>query len=203
MGQAGGRSGRRSRRRDAGGVLLAPAQPSRIAPHGRTAIVNYSGDAGAGSHIITNISESPTWRAALLGTVAAGALCFGGRAYAACVGAGGTYSCSDALTTTQTLTGTPLTVTTTPGFSIVTVAGDAFTLTGTGGLSFTDDYFSTIAGAINGISAINDISGLLTITTTGAVTGGNTGIFARNNGTGALEIVANGDVTRRRWPRHF
>ena len=39
------------------------------------AIYNYSADAGAGSHIITNISESPGWRGALLGTVAFGALC--------------------------------------------------------------------------------------------------------------------------------
>ena len=50
-----------------------PPQGGReIETYGR--IYNYSADAGAGSQLITNISESPGWRAALLGTVAAGSL---------------------------------------------------------------------------------------------------------------------------------
>jgi hypothetical protein len=40
-------------------------------------IYNYRPDAGAGSNTITVMSESPAWRAALLGTVAAGALWLG------------------------------------------------------------------------------------------------------------------------------
>ncbi|MER8752804.1 hypothetical protein NKH57_26770, partial [Mesorhizobium sp. M1050] len=110
------------------------------------------------------------------------------RAYANCSGAGGIYTCSNATGTTQTLTGTPLTVTTVNGggFSIDTRpsseggGGNAFTLTGTGGLTFTDSNFSTIIGAATGVSAVNG-GGALSITATGAVIGtSGTGIFARN-----------------------
>jgi hypothetical protein len=180
--------------RPGGGARIAPDAVACTAIDSYSRIYNYSADAGSGSNTITTISESPGWRAALLGTVAAGALWLGDRAHAACTGAG-TYTCTGTLTTTQTLTGTPLTVTTVAPLSVITVAGDAFDLTGTGGLSFTDLYASTVInGATDGILATNNVSGALSITTTGAVTGGNFGIFARNYGTGALEIVANGDV---------
>jgi hypothetical protein len=53
--------------------LHAPANRARHASV-NTRIQNYRADAGADSRIITNISESPAWRAALLGTVAAGSL---------------------------------------------------------------------------------------------------------------------------------
>jgi hypothetical protein len=106
------------------------------------------------------------------------------RAYAACVGSLGTYVCSAANVTTQTLTGTPLTVTTLPGFSINTAAGNAFSLTGTNGLTFTDNNGSTISGAVAGISGQNSGTGALSITTTGAVTGATTfGIYGLNTGT--------------------
>jgi hypothetical protein len=52
-----------------------------------------------------------------------------------------------------------------------------------------------MTGADDGIRATNNASAALSISTTGAVTGGLTGIFARNNGTGALSITADGDVT--------
>lgn len=110
---------------------------------------------------------------------------YGGRnAYADCVGGSGTYLCSAYTNTTQTLTGTPLTVTTASDFEIITGSGDALNLTGTGGLSFTDSNASTITGYASGIRSENLASGALSITTTGVVTGQNEyGIFARNSGT--------------------
>jgi hypothetical protein len=121
---------------------------------------------------------------------------YAGRAYAACTGAAGAYTCTGTLTTTQTLTGTPLTVTTVEPLSVITVAGNAFDLTGASGLTFTDLYASTVIdGANDGIRATNNTSGTLSITTTGAVTGGFFGIDARNYGSGALTIEAHGDVT--------
>ena len=68
-----GRAGRHRVRRHTGSVRAA-ARPAHHAPRHSAAIRNYSAEAGAGSRIITNISESPGWRAALLGTVAAGSL---------------------------------------------------------------------------------------------------------------------------------
>jgi len=125
------------------------------------------------------------------------ALCgYGGRtAYAACSGSGGTYLCSGALTTTQALTGAPLNVSTDPPFSINS-SGDAFTLTGTGGVTFTDNYGSAVTGSGYGIVATNDTSGDITITSTGPVTGGSysSGIVAVNSGGGvtieAAEVCA-------------
>ena len=95
--------------------------------------------------------------AALSGLMVAG---YGRQAYAgSCIGAAGVYLCSGAATggdLTQTLSGGPLIVTTDPiGFGISTTAGNAFTLTGTGGISFTDNYTSSISGAYSGIDARN------------------------------------------------
>ena len=58
-------------------VALQPAAAGRICLPSYRPIYNYRADAGAGSNTITVISESPGWRAALLGTVAAGALWLG------------------------------------------------------------------------------------------------------------------------------
>jgi hypothetical protein len=124
----------------------------------------------------------------LVSTAMLGVLClgYGRRAYAACSGAGGTYNCTGALTTTQTLNSATLSVTTTAPFSISTTAGDAFDLTATtGSLTFTDNNTSTITGFGSGISATNNGSGDLMITTTGTVTGNgavfpNAGIYAKN-----------------------
>lgn len=56
-------------------VFVRPDESSR-------SIYNYRADAGAGSNTITVMSDSPGWRAALLGTVAAGALWLGMPRYA-------------------------------------------------------------------------------------------------------------------------
>ncbi|MDW6024373.1 autotransporter outer membrane beta-barrel domain-containing protein [Mesorhizobium sp. BAC0120] len=136
----------------------------------------------------------------VLGTALATSAFVGGyrgyvrRAYAACAPVGGPYICSGATTTTQTLTGTPLTVTTAPGFSIDTSVsgGNAFTLTGTGGLTFTDENASAIKGADSGIAARNDTSGELSITASGTVEGtSGVGIYAyAGSSTGDLTITA-------------
>ena len=68
----------------------------------------------------------------------------------------GTYTCSGSLAAQQTLSGAPLIVTrATPGFTI-TAAGDAFDLTGTGELTFIDNYASPVAGGSNGLEAVNN-----------------------------------------------
>ncbi|WP_292632698.1 autotransporter [Mesorhizobium sp.] len=173
----------------------------------------------------------------VFGTVLATSAFLGGYrgyvrpAFADCSPFNGTFFCGDTTTLTQTLTGTPLKVTTIlgndgPDFSIDTRpstgggGGNAFTLTGTGGLTFTDDNQSFITGAADGINAGNDGSGALSITATGAVTGtsgygiyannsggtdltieaanvsgGTSGIHAELYGTGALSITATGTVT--------
>jgi len=72
----GKRGGARACRGDVG-LRPAPTNFVRPAIESYACIYNYSADAGAGSQLITNISESPGWRAMLLGTVAAGALWLG------------------------------------------------------------------------------------------------------------------------------
>ena len=167
-------------------------------------------------------------RQLFLGTAMLGSLFlgYGRRAYAgSCTGAGGTYVCSGAAggaDVTQNLTGAPLTVTTNPGFGIITTAGDAIDLTANGGgLTFHDDNASEIKGEMAGISAQNNVSGALLITSTGSVIGdtgpginavnnangtnltidaynvhgATNGIFANNLGTGALSITATGGVS--------
>jgi outer membrane autotransporter protein len=160
-------------------------------------------------------------RQVLLGSALAGTLCTGylRRAYAACTGAGGTYACSGALTTTQTLNAASLTVTTNSGFGITTASGDALNLTAsTGGLSFIDTTGASITGANRGIYAYNQGNLALSISTTGPLSGTTAGAFARNYGTdltirtaavtsagagilaynygtGALSITATGTVT--------
>ncbi|NKB55727.1 MAG: PEP-CTERM sorting domain-containing protein [Alphaproteobacteria bacterium] len=150
---------------------------------------------------------------------------YGARgAYAgSCVLNGGTYECSGAagVDLTQSLNGAPLNVTTDPGFGITTAADNAFALTGTGGLTFTDTNGSAITGQSSGIYAENTDGGALTVTTTGAVigvdfqgidarndyfgtdltisaatlNGGGYGINARNYGSGVTSFTASGQVT--------
>lgn len=142
-----------------------------------------------------------------------------------CYGGPDTYNCAAganaATDMTQILSGAPLTVTTVAGFGIDTSAtgGDAFTLYGDGGLTFTDAQGSTITGAEHGIYAYNYAGGDLTITTNGQLTGvaddgvkayayganmtisvagvsgGDDGISVTNLGSGALTITATGQVT--------
>ncbi|PCJ94632.1 MAG: hypothetical protein COA52_04870 [Hyphomicrobiales bacterium] len=157
---------------------------------------------------------------------------YGGRnAYAGgCVGPSPNFTCSSPANTTtdvtQSLTAVGLSVTTTTGFGIDTTVsgGDAFTLfgsAGVGGLTFSDNYISTITGASTGIQGRNYGDGAVLITTTGTVTGVNssgiavdrndgtditistagvtantTGIIANNYyGTGAVTVTATGTVT--------
>ena len=113
-----------------------------------------------------------------------------GRAFAGSCGpspGGGFYTCSgavapgDATATRSTLI--PMTMTTLPGFGISTGGGRAFDLTAIGGLTFTDTNASMITGATDGIFAWNSGSGALSITASGAVTGGGgRGIWATNYG---------------------
>lgn len=140
-------------------------------------------------------------------------------------GVPGTYTCSGGAgaDVTQNLSGSPLSVVTSSGFGINTAAGDAFTLSGANGVSFTDQYASQIIGQDQGIYATNSGTGVMSITTTGTVvgimkngiyadnlSGSNTtdliieavnvsghqaGISARNSGSGVLSLTALGTVT--------
>ncbi|MCI5077436.1 hypothetical protein, partial [Oricola sp.] len=137
-----------------------------------------------------------------------------------------TYLCSSAenaaTDVTQVLTGAPLVITTIDGFGIDTRSsgGDALTLSGTGGLTFTDAYVSQIYADDTGINATNDGSGSLSVTSTGFVSAkredaifasnGADGedltieayelyaddyaVNARNYGSGALSITTTGTV---------
>jgi outer membrane autotransporter protein len=153
-------------------------------------------------------------------------LVYGRSAYAGtCVEtpvASGNWICSGAAgaDVTQPIIGGPVTVTTTPGFGINTAAGNTLTINANGGISFIDTNASVINAANHGISARNDASGDLIITSNGTVSGGNYGIFAYNGintsdltvtasnvasglngidvfsyGTGAISVTSNGAVT--------
>jgi len=120
-----------------------------------------------------------------------------------CTGGAGVYSCSGeaATDTTQTLTGSPLQVTTSSGFSILTTIGDAINLIATNGLSFIDDFASSITATENhanahAIEAVNTGTGSIVISTSGqinAVDDGD-GINVDNNGTGAVTITTSGTI---------
>ena len=90
--------------------------------------------------------------------------------------------------------GVPLNVTTTSGFGIDTSinGGNALTLTGTGGLTFSDNFYSALTGAANGIYAIQLGTGALSVTSSGQVSGTSAqGIFAFNELTAtSLDISA-------------
>ena len=126
---------------------------------------------------------------------------------------------SGAQNSTQSYTGTNLNVATNATFSVTTPTGSAVDLSGTNGLTFIDNYQSVINGADDGIYAQNFVTGALSITSTGAVTGvnyegifgsnsgtnltitannvtgGDRGIFSQNFGSGALSITSTGTVT--------
>ncbi|MGP2427832.1 autotransporter outer membrane beta-barrel domain-containing protein, partial [Yersinia sp. 2538 StPb PI] len=132
-----------------------------------------------------------------LSTVILGSMA--GTAHAgSCTGSLGIYTCSgpqdSATDVTQLLSGSPLSVTTAPGFGIVTSSGYAFDLYNTNGLNFTDDNGATITGELAGIYARNN-SGALSITSTGTVTStASNGIDAYNNLTGTDLILQVADV---------
>lgn len=142
----------------------------------------------------------------LLGTALFGSVftISGSRAYAngfcrlyGPVYAPGAYHCTGYGSVTEPLSGTPLKVTTN-GLTLETTTGDAFTLTGTGGLTFTEaaGSSSTITGSLTGIDATNTGSGALTITNNGTVTGTTrTGIYANNSSAGTDLTINAADVT--------
>lgn len=125
--------------------------------------------------------------------------------------------------TAQSISGSgPVSVTTQPGFGLsVTGAEDGIDVSGQGGVSFVDHNQSIIsAGGMFGIYANNDVSGDLSITSTGSVTsatgmgdgirgdshganmlisahdtqGENNGITANNYGTGSVHVVSTGSA---------
>ena len=93
------------------------------------------------------------------------------------------------------------TVSTAPGFSVVTADPRSVSITGDGALSYTAANNSTLTAADTAlyIRSNGDVAGgnpgSITVNTNGALTGGNFGVDARNYGSGALSVTANGDVT--------
>jgi hypothetical protein len=136
-------------------------------------------------------------------TMLVGALTgYGNRAYAACVaGTPPNFICSGANASQQTIAFDDATVSTVPGFSVVTLDPRAVSITGDGALSYTDVNFSTLTAATAAlyVRSTGDVPagnpGSVAIDTNGALTGGSHGIQALNFGAGALSVTANGDVT--------
>ena len=136
----------------------------------------------------TAISAALMFGAGLVGTPAA----LAGTCVETALGSG-IFECSDpadaGTDTTQILFGAPVSVTTQAGFGITTAAGDAFIINGTNGTSFNDAEASVITGQQNGISANNTITGSLTLTSSGTVTGLN------GDGVAALAGVGTADLS--------
>jgi uncharacterized protein with beta-barrel porin domain len=130
---------------------------------------------------------------------------YGRRAYAACVNTvGSTYQCSGANLTTQNVNGPNANnadVSTVAGFSVNAGVGNAITISGDGGLSYTDTNASPLRAATGyalDVRSHGDFAGTpgsVTINTNGALSG-NSGIYAATylGGTGALTITTNGNV---------
>ena len=132
----------------------------------------------------------------MFGAMAVG---YGRRAHAACSPTGpGTYTCAGAITTSQILQGSPLTVTTTAPFSLLAATGTGISLKSYSGITFSDSSGSVIRsgmvfpdGGGDGIYARQRAGpGNLTITTNSAVTGAYSGIYALNHGYGLLSITS-------------
>lgn len=125
--------------------------------------------------------------------------------------------------TTQSISNSgPVSVTTQPGFGLsVTGPADGIDISGQGGVSFVDNNHSTISsGGMFGIYASNDVSGDLSIVSTGFASsltdlgdgirgdnyganmlisahdtqGENNGIAANNYGTGSVHVVSTGSA---------
>jgi outer membrane autotransporter protein len=99
----------------------------------------------------------------------------------------------------------PVTVTTTAGFGLDSFGANR--IVSASGLSFTDNFQSTIKGSTTGLLVENDGTGSLSITTTGAVIGtGGSGIDARTDNTSTDMTIATASVTGRDYgirARHF
>lgn len=146
---------------------------------------NYAVDAGHGSQ---TFASSETWRKALLGTAAAGALLlgYGRRAYAACVGSGTAPNAT--LTCTGDLSGTGV------ASGGINVDGTIYDTLDVNGLD------AAIAPSTNPIDGIRfETTGDIKITSDATIhpTGGSAnGIFAyTSGGSNSVEITSKGDVT--------
>lgn len=147
--------------------------------------------------------STPLRRLALYFAVAAALLVggYGRGAYAGTCSSGPVSVCSGAadagVDTPQSLSGMPLTVTTTEGFGIDVMGfrRNTLTLMGTDGLTFTDHHSSSMNGTEDVIVAHNSGTGSLSITSSGVLTGGDSGIDATNDGAGELRITTTGIVT--------
>jgi uncharacterized protein with beta-barrel porin domain len=127
---------------------------------------------------------------------------YGRRAYADCVNSGGsTYLCSGATVTQQTINANNASVSTAAGFSVNTPDSRGISITGDGGLSYTDTNASPVTAAQYGLylSANHNNGGTpgsITVNTNGAISGAE-GLFAiaRSYSTGGVNITVNGNVS--------
>jgi len=126
---------------------------------------------------------------------------YGRSAYADCVaGTPPTYTCSGFNDLQQNIPLEDATVTTVLGFSVVTPNIRGISMTGNGALSYTDEYDSTLTAAndalvITADDALGGNDGSITVSTGGALTGGDTGLRAANAGSGAVSITTAGNIT--------
>jgi len=185
----------------------AGARPARVRP---PTLLNYSADAGAGSNTIMVMGDHTGWRAALLGTVAAGALLFYSARSARAQIVPPAAPCDDVAGTTVTCsgnlqpgieTGDPydtlivdnVTANIAPAVNVDGInfvragAGDTITI-----ISDTEPFDIVTTGTGDGIYARAD--GTIIIDHAGDIDAGDNGIFARNDGSGAIDIVASGAV---------
>jgi outer membrane autotransporter protein len=129
---------------------------------------------------------------------------------------------ADAATdTTQTFTGSNISIVTDPGFGLDVASGNAITsTTGTDGFSFEDANASNITGSLYGFEIVNSTSGDIVVTSNGHITGtdwdaieatnnagtgniiidvndldgGRRGVEAVNYGTGVIDITVSGTI---------
>lgn len=89
----------------------------------------------------------------------------------------------------------PVTVVTQPGFGLSTGADPALIVSSSGGISITDQNASSITSSGDrGIDAYNDVSGDVSITLNGSVTGTDA-IYIANAGAGSTTVTTSGIVT--------
>ena len=169
-------------------------------------IYNYSADAGAGSQIIKGLAGSAGWRAALLGTVAAGALWLGAPRYARagpdpCALSGGTTAtCSGdqsdgiasgtdfpAAYTTLNVNGLTTNIAPAPGVDGIYFHGT----TSVNIISNTTPFGIFAAG--DGINA-DALLGAVTIDHTGDITSNGFGIYALSHGGGIVGVTSKGNI---------
>jgi uncharacterized protein with beta-barrel porin domain len=136
---------------------------------------NYADDAGHGSQ---TFASSQTWRNALLGTAAAGALLLGyaRRAYATCTGAGATLNCTGDISASLVNGGLDVNGTIYDTLNVYTLSAPITPNSSTNGINF-------------------DTSGDITITSDAVInapSGAGSDIFAR--GYGSVTITNTGDL---------